>query len=176
MQTRSSLTPLVTLTSLLSLAACMSSNEAAHDDVPEEATALRAEALTPSASPGNSSADEAATPDTPVARVCRSLMRRERDCSVLFLSALVAERVRLDIPAGIAARDRAIGRDALISEALNEYTDDSKDERIATACADVAEKLPADRGERLVSAGETCLGHETCGPFVACAVPISIQP
>jgi hypothetical protein len=59
---------------------------------------------------------------------------------------------------------------------MNEYTDDSKDERIAATCADLAGKLPAERGERLVESGETCLRHDACEPFVACAVPISIQP
>jgi hypothetical protein len=166
------------LATLLSLSACMGSNDASSDSN-DPAVAELAEPLAPATpSADGVNPDEAAspTPDTPVARICRDLMRRERDCSAVFLPALVAERVRLDNPAGIAAHDAQIGREALLSEALNEYTDDSKDERIAATCAHVSAKLPADRGQRLVSGGEACLRLDACEPFVACAVPISIQP
>jgi hypothetical protein len=166
------------LATLLSLSACMGSNDASSDSS-DPATAALAEPLAPSTPAADGvNPDEAASlaPDTPVARICRDLMRRERDCSAVFLPALVAERVRLDNPAGLAARDAQIGREALLSEALNEYAEDSKDERIAATCAHVAAKLPADRGQRLVSSGEACLRLDACEPFVACAVPISIQP
>jgi hypothetical protein len=174
---------LAPLVSLFSLAACMGSNDASSDPS-DDAPAVLAEPLAPGAPKADginaeelkSSELASATADTPVARICRDLMRRSRDCSAVFLPALVAERVRLDIPAGIAAHDAKMGRDALMSEALNEYADDSKDERIAATCAGVAAKLPADRGQRLVSAGEGCLTLDACEPFVACAVPISIQP
>jgi hypothetical protein len=103
-------------------------------------------------------------------------MLRERDCSAVFIPALVAERVRLDTPKGIAAQDAELGREALVSEALNEYSEDSKDERIVATCAGVAAQLSAERGRRLVSTGEGCLRIDACEPFVACALPISIQP
>lgn len=171
------------LVSLFSLAACMGSNDASPDPS-DDAPAVLAEPLAPAARQADGvNADElkaselaSATGDTPVARICRDLMRRSRDCSAVFLPTLVAERVRLDIPAGIAAHDAKIGRDALMSEALNEYADDSKDESIAATCSKVAAQLPADRGQRLISAGEGCLRLDACEPFVACAVPISIQP
>jgi hypothetical protein len=168
------------LASLALLGACMGSNDASHDPS-DDAPAVLAAPLAPAPNADGVSADSAdeiasPTPDTPVARICRDLMLRERDCSARFIPALVAERVRLDIPAGIAAQEAKLGREALVSEALNEYTDDSKDERIAATCAGVAAQLPADRRQRLVSAGEACLRLDACEPFVACAVPISIQP
>lgn len=161
---------------VLSLGACMTSNDAQHDPA-DDAPAVLAEPLAPEVA-REEAANEVARPaaDPPAARVCRDLMRRERDCSAVFIPALVAERVRLDIPAGIAAHDALIGRDALVSEALDEYADDSRDERIAATCADVAAQLPADRGQRLVASGDACLGLDACEPFVACAVPISIEP
>lgn len=166
------------LATLVSLSACMGSNDAS-SDTSDDAHAVLAEPLAPGAPRADGvAADEAANPaaDTSVARICRDLLRRGRDCSAVFLPALVAERVRLDNPAGIAAYATQIGREALLSEALNEYAEDSKDERIAATCADVEAYLPADRGQRLVSSGEACLRLEACEPFVACAVPISIQP
>jgi hypothetical protein len=164
------------LATLLSLGACMGSNDASSDPS-DEAPAVLAEPLapaTPSADGVNPHEAESPTPDTSVARICRDLLRRGRDCSAVFLPALVAERVRLDNPAGIAAYAAQIGREALLSEALNEYTDDSTDERIAATCAGVEAALPADRGQRLVSSGEACLRLDACEPFVACAVPLSI--
>lgn len=170
--------PFAAAFTLFSLAACMGSNDASTEPS-DEAHAVLAEPLAPAAPQADGvNPDEVANPaaDTPVARICRELMRRERDCSAVFLPALVAERVRLDIPAGIATYDGKIGREALVSEALNEYADDSKDERIAATCSEVAAKLPADRGQRLVSSGQACLGIDACEPFVACTLPISIQP
>jgi hypothetical protein len=164
------------LATLFSLSACMGSNEAGSDSS-DPATAVLAEPLaptTPSADGVNADEAPSLAPDTSVARICRDLLRRGRDCSAVFLPALVAERVRLDNPAGLAARDAQIGREALLSEALNEYAEDSKDERIAATCDNVEAYLPADRGERLVSSGEACLRLDACEPFVACAVPLSI--
>lgn len=163
---------------LLLLPACMGSNDTGPDRS-DDAPAVLAEPLaadTPQADGVAAGELASSAPDTPVARVCRDLMQRERDCSAVFIPALVAERVRLDIPAGIAAEDAKLGREALVSEALDEYANDSKDERIAATCAQVAARLPAERGQRLIGAGEACLELDACEPFVACAVPISIQP
>ncbi|HTV26009.1 MAG TPA: hypothetical protein VMG12_45235 [Polyangiaceae bacterium] len=183
MQTRTSLltafgTLSVTLVTLTMFSACMGTSDAPSTDSNEVdvAPAAHTEALTPSADGVSAQARAANTPESPTVRVCRSLLQRGRDCSAVFLPALVAERVRLDIPAGIAAEDRAVGRDALLSQALNEYTDDSTDESIAATCTGLAERLPADRLERLVTTGEACLARDTCEPFVACSVPIMIQP
>jgi hypothetical protein len=157
----------------------MGAGDASSHDSNADAPAVVAEALVPDAPKADgvlANEIDSPAPDTAVARVCRNLMLRQRDCSAVFLPALVAERVRVDMPAGIAAYSAKIGREALLSEALNEYTDDSKDERIAATCAEVAAKLPSERGERLMRAGEACLGLDACESFVACSVPISIQP
>jgi hypothetical protein len=160
------------------LPACMGAGDGTSPDSNEEETpAVIAEALVPDAPKADgvlASEIASQTSDTAVARVCRRLMLRQRDCSAVFLPALVAERVRLDNPAGLAAYAAKIGREALMSEALNEYAEDSKDERIAATCTEVASKLPSERAERLVTAGEACLGIDACEPFVACSVPISI--
>jgi hypothetical protein len=44
------------------------------------------------------------------------------------------------------------------------------------ASSDPSDDAPAERGQRLISSGEACLGLDACEPFVACALPISIQP
>ena len=60
--------------------------------------------------------------------VCVTAMTRERECQEAFLPALVALRVRLDQPAGIAERAESEGQEALMSEASTEYAADSTDE------------------------------------------------
>ena len=187
MQTRTALhiarPTYITLTSLMlaasfALGACEGSsdgenptpNGTAAPNETEIAPATLEEPLTASAAP------DRAEPEAAAARVCRELMVRERDCSAAFIPALVAERVRVDIPAGIAADDQQRGREALVSQALDEYAVDSQDGRIASTCAEVARNLPPERSERLVTAGTACLALSGCEPFVACAVPIGIQP
>jgi hypothetical protein len=112
----------------------------------------------------------------PTREVCRSLLTRARECQAVYLPALVAERVRVDIPVGIAASDRQGGREALLAEALQEYPQDSTDAAIEATCEQLAAALPPERAERLVATGNACLARGACEPFAACAAPLSVQP
>jgi len=165
----------------LAISACVGEGDASapmkETDVAPAALA-EAQTASPATDPDTAAAapSAAGTTEEPATRVCRELMVRGRDCSAVFVPALVTERVRLDIPAGITAYAAKVGDDALLSEALDEFAEDSQDERIAAMCSELAGKLPAERRARLVSSGQACLALDGCDPFVSCAVPISIQP
>jgi hypothetical protein len=107
--------------------------------------------------------------------LCRSLMLRERDCSALFVAALVAERVRLDRPAGTVERDLQQGRAASIACALAEYRESSPAAAIERRCSELAESLTRENAGRLVFSGRACLAREGCQAFATCAAPINAQ-
>lgn len=100
---------------------------------------------------------------------CTASMVRERECSADFIPALVALRVRLDLPSGISARDGAEGRDALVAEANAEWARDATDENIATNCAQMDE-LPADQATQWTDMMNGCLATDGCAAFVECDV------
>jgi hypothetical protein len=159
------------------LAACMGGNSSA--DEPEAAVEQELPSSPVSTTVGNDEASGTAAEKSspaPTREVCRSLLARARECQAVYLPALVAERVRLDIPVGIAASDRQGGREALLAEALEEYEHDSTDAAIEATCDQLAAALPPDRAERLVATGNTCLARAGCEPFAACAAPHSVQP
>lgn len=100
-------------------------------------------------------------------QACVSLMRRERSCEPDFVAQFVAMRVRLDLPAGIAARDASEGRDALVAEARAEYTQDATDASIHHACEEL-QHLPPEEAEAWTDQMEHCLAATECAPFLEC--------
>jgi hypothetical protein len=100
---------------------------------------------------------------------CATVFERERACTDTFIPALVDARVALDLPAGIAARAKSEGRDALIAAARDEWAKDSQDTAIATTCDRVAGSA---RGADFAAAGEACAKQSDCGGFVACVIPV----
>ncbi len=114
---------------------------------------------------GGSSTSTASTPE----ESCLATMRRERECSADFIPAIVGLRVRLDQPAGIAARDASEGREALVAEANAEWTTDSTDERFAENCAQM-NQLPAEQAASWTEMMQGCLAAADCAGFVECDV------
>jgi hypothetical protein len=106
--------------------------------------------------------------------MCRSLMRRQRACGDSFIPALVDARVQSNNPPGIRARSAEVGRDALIKEALDEWSEDSTDESFAALCGKIVQGLSADKDAELRASTGECLGTEGCEAFVSCAVPINL--
>ena len=106
---------------------------------------------------------------------CRSFMQRQRACSAELIPALVDARVKADDPAGIAARDREIGRDALVREALAEWAVDSRDEAVEATCAEIARAIDPAREHELASGVSACLALPGRDEFVACAVPLNLM-
>jgi hypothetical protein len=107
-------------------------------------------------------------------QLCRSLMQRQRACGNTFIPALVAARVENDNPAGIAARDRAVGRAALLEEAFSEWASDSLDPAIDLRCDQLAQAIAPSREPELRDLGGACLAISECDAFVACAVPLNL--
>ena len=103
---------------------------------------------------------------------CVAVFRRQRECTDAFIPALVDARVRADVPAGIAGKDKELGRDALVAGAREEWQADSTDQAIDRTCTALTADQAADAPE-LVKAAEACLSESDCSSFSACAVDIA---
>lgn len=98
--------------------------------------------------------------------VCVAAMRRQRECTDVFIPALVDARVRADRPAGIAAKDQEMGRAALVAGAREEWANDSTDEAIEATCGKAAGH------PEMVEKAEACLAESACDAFSACTIDI----
>ena len=98
---------------------------------------------------------------------CVAVFERQRACTADFIPALVALRVRLDVPAGIAEEDQKGGRDALVAQAMEEWKSDSTDAAIAATC----DRLAGGDPEGIHRARE-CLDASTCAAFTECILPV----
>ena len=103
---------------------------------------------------------------------CVAAFNRQRECTDAFIPALVDARVRNDHPAGIAAKDKELGRDALVAGALEEWKSDSTDEAIHATCTKITDD-EADGMPELIQKAEACLKESDCSAFSACAVDIA---
>lgn len=103
---------------------------------------------------------------------CVAVFRRQRDCTDAFIPALVDARVRADVPAGIAGKDKELGREALVAGAREEWQDDSTDAAIDRTCTAVTGAGTPGAPE-LITAAEACLAESSCESFSACAVDIA---
>jgi hypothetical protein len=139
------------------IAACGASDPSAPSDPVSPAAPAAAPA------PASSEAD--------VTELCRQSFVRQRECQDTYLPALVDLRVRLDVPAGIAARDRAEGREALLAVAEEEYAVDSTDQAIAATCDKIVAEVP--EANELAPRMSECLAHDSCDPFVDCILVIT---
>lgn len=102
---------------------------------------------------------------------CVAAFRRQRECTDAYIPALVDARVRADKPAGIAAKDKEIGRDALVAAALEEWKTDSTDQAIDQTCTNITNDEAAGAPE-LIQRAQACLAESDCASFSACAVDI----
>ena len=103
---------------------------------------------------------------------CVAAFNRQRECTDEFIPALVDARVRADKPAGIAAKDKEMGRDALVAGAREEWASDSTDEAIHATCTKITENQ-ADGAPELIEKARACLRESECAAFSACAVEIA---
>jgi hypothetical protein len=105
---------------------------------------------------------------------CATMFARQRECTDTFIPALVGWRVELDVPAGVAARDREEGRDALVAEAMAEWAQ-VDDAAVEVICGDIAASIPEDQLGGMMELGERCLAEPSCDGFVACVEPAQRQ-
>ncbi len=104
-------------------------------------------------------------------QTCTAGFTRARECTDQYIPALVALRVRLDVPAGIAEQDRKLGRPGLVQEAMGEWSSDSTDEAIATSCQKMA-AAPRERVGAYLDGAERCLTMSGCQAYVDCVMPL----
>ncbi len=154
----------------LFLVACGSSEPA-----PAQPTAAPAPAADQTAAPAPAEAQAAPAASGDPAETCRQGMTRMRECTDVFIPSLVGLRVELDVPAGIAAEDKAKGRDALVAKAKEEWKADSTDEEIANQCGQMVGSMPADQLSQMVNAVKACMAKVSCEEFVSCIEPIQRQ-
>jgi len=102
---------------------------------------------------------------------CVAAFRRQRECTDTYIPALVDARVRADRPAGIAAKDKEVGRDALVAAALEEWKTDSTDAAIDQMCTKITDDELAGAPE-LVEQAKACLAESECAAFSACAIDL----
>jgi hypothetical protein len=100
--------------------------------------------------------------------LCVASRTHERTCQEQFLPALVALRARLDIPAGIAARD-ASDHAAVLAEATTEFTTDSTDANIAGQCAHMR-AVPTAEADEWRGMLDPCEASADCAAFTECII------
>jgi hypothetical protein len=113
----------------------------------------------------------ASASDDPLS-VCVTAFERQRECTDIFIPALVAARVEHDKPPGIAATDTADGREALVAKAHEEWKVDSTDENIAANCQKMSTEIPPDVAAQLTEQVQGCLAADGCQAFVDCLIPV----
>jgi hypothetical protein len=143
----------VDLTLCVVLASCAGRSDAIHAPAPEAAVA---------------SVDARARPSggTP-AEACVAVMHRTRECREEYVPGILALRIRLDQPPGIAERYEAEGESAMLELAHSQFSRDWSDEVIIRNCADLSRR-PAAEQERIIASDRRCLETLDCSGFTAC--------
>ncbi|MEZ4335600.1 MAG: hypothetical protein R3B82_03140 [Sandaracinaceae bacterium] len=127
------------------------------------------------ASCGGAAAPEAEPARAPVADSvtardeCVAVMERTRGCADTYVPALLALRVRLDRPEGIAARFEEEGEAAMVALAREQFAADWSDEAIANNCDTLAAR-PAEEQERILAPERECMREPDCEAFTACDI------
>lgn len=139
-------------------ASCARPGEVSNASAPgETAPAVTADARAASLQTG------AGTPP----QVCVAVMRRTRDCEAEYVPGLLALRVRLDQPSGIAARFEKEGEDTMLQLAHTQFAEHWSDEAIAQNCEELSEKS-IDEQKRIIRPEQRCLETSDCRAFTAC--------
>jgi hypothetical protein len=99
--------------------------------------------------------------------ICVAVMHRTRDCADVYVPGLLALRVRLDMPPGIAKRFEIEGQDAMLELAHSQFSRDWSNEAIVRNCNALSEKPTSDQ-ERIVAPERRCLEMPDCRAFTAC--------
>lgn len=103
---------------------------------------------------------------------CVASFVRMRECTDVFIPALVGWRVELDVPAGIAKTDAEKGRDALVSTAMEEWKSGSTDDAIDQMCGQIVQSIPAEQLDAMLAKGRECIAQDSCDGFVTCIEPM----
>ncbi|MEM9488001.1 MAG: hypothetical protein AAGC55_02590 [Myxococcota bacterium] len=124
---------------------------------------------TTTAAEHTAAADQTSTAALDPVAACIDAFTRARTCTDDYIPALVALRVSLDIPAGIAQVDQDEGRAALVAVARKEWQGDSEPAAIAARCQQMA-NIPA--AQALAQSSAACTAMASCGEFTDCVMPL----
>jgi hypothetical protein len=102
---------------------------------------------------------------------CRTVVERQRACTDHYVPALVDLRIKLDRPAGTAARAKEEGHEATVARAKAEWTVDTTDDKIAQDCSRVSQ-LPPERLKEEMPMAEACLAKPDCPTFTECIIRV----
>lgn len=125
--------------------------------------------------PATSTTEAPATAADPALDTCKKTFVRQRECTDVFIPALVDLRVKKDMPAGIAAEDKASGREALVTKAKAEWANDSTDDAIAATCDKMMASMGPDMKAQMAQGAGECLAKTECAAFVECEMPMIEQ-
>lgn len=107
---------------------------------------------------------------------CVAMFERQRECTDIYLPALVDARIANDRPAGIAARAAEPGgRDSMMATAQSEWANDSTDASISATCDKVLAQMPPEQAEGMVGQANQCLAADACQAFVDCVIPMTVS-
>src|SRR5690606_10360748 len=119
---------------------------------------------------GNPAATDPSPRDT-----CVALFERQRECTDIYLPALVGARVANDIPAGSAAKAAEPGgRDETLATARPEWATAPADVSVGTTCDNALAKMPPEHVEQMAGQANGCLAAADCQAFVDCVIPMTV--
>lgn len=122
------------------------------------------------ASEPSTAAPAPAAKEPTLAELCEAHHARERTCVNEYLDAMVALRIKVDMPPGIAADAEKRGRAAVLADAREDWNRDSRPEVVTPMCNKLDAAVPAERVPSLRAQGQRCLNAPDCAAFAACEV------
>ena len=106
-------------------------------------------------------------------KTCKAEFARQLECKDDFLGVLVDARIKLDLPAGIAAKGKTkAGRDKLLAEAKKEIVVDHAPDKADATCKAMAPMMPKEHAGEMMSMSEKCLAEKDCKAYAACEGPM----
>ena len=123
---------------------------------------------------GSTSAKPApAAPEPSDVDLCVQIRTALRACTDDYIPALVDARIKIDYPAGIAARGAtADSRAALVAEAKEEWKTDGSDEHNRSMCQMIIESTDAAARAPTRPKTKACIATTDCKARVECWKPM----
>jgi hypothetical protein len=123
---------------------------------------------TAQAKPAPVTAQTASTPDDQKT-VCVANMTKSRECTDVYIPALVDARAQADTPPGIADAVKK-DRNGVIAQAMEEWKTDSQDANINTRCEQMAGQIHVTPED--LAAAKDCNAKADCQEFTSCSMPL----
>jgi hypothetical protein len=107
---------------------------------------------------------------------CAAELKRTFECKESFVPMIVDTRIKLDLPAGIAADGKdAAGRAAIVAKAHQEFAVGKAPDQHPAICERrqaMVDAMPAERVKAMQASMPTCPTSADCQAFTACMQPI----